>query len=294
MTRRCPVGPDVRLGPGDDAAWLATGQVVSVDTLVQGVHFDARLSWQDVGYKAVAVSISDIAAMGATPAWMVVSLSLPRGFAHIEALAEGIGEACTQYRVTLAGGDTTRSPGPVVVSVTLAGNTEAPVLRSGAIAGHDLWVSGHPGLAGAGYLLAEPPAAALAALRRPRPPVALATALANAGIPSAMMDVSDGIAADAARLARASHVGLRLEPERFPVHPALHGYDVVDLAMRGGDDYQLLFTAGEEHTDHIVSLAHEHGIPLTRIGEATATGQTELVGHDWPQPAFEHFAAGDA
>ena len=129
---------------------LPDNTVVTVDTLVEGVHFDERLSMEDVGYKAVAVNVSDIAAMGGSPTWMVLSVSMPSGFAHRDALIYGISDAAQRFGVSLIGGDTTRSPGPLMLSVTMAGHAPKPVTRSGAAPGEDVWVSGFPGLAGAG------------------------------------------------------------------------------------------------------------------------------------------------
>lgn len=276
-------------GPGDDAAVLADGLCVSVDTLVQGVHFDARLSWEDVGYKAVAVSVSDMAAMAARPLWMLLALSVPRDFDAVDALAEGVRQACEQFGVALVGGDTTRAGDRVVLSTTVAGRADTPVLRSGARPGDDLWVSGTPGLAGAGWRREEPPASALSALRRPQPPVDLAHHLGRVGVPSAMMDLSDGLAADLPRLARASGVSADVRAAALPVHPDLAGDDTVDLALRSGDDYQLLFAAAPSHRDTILRLGAEHCVSVYRIGQlATGSGCT-LDGGSWPTAAFQHF-----
>lgn len=268
---------------------LPDNTVVTVDTLVEGVHFDERLSMEDVGYKAVAVNVSDIAAMGGSPTWMVLSVSMPSGFAHRDALIYGISDAAQRFGVSLIGGDTTRSPGPLMLSVTMAGHAPKPVTRSGAAPGEDVWVSGFPGLAGAGYLYATPPDAALAALRRPVPPVALAQTLAGRGIATAMMDLSDGLAADLRRLATSSGVGISLRSAAFPRHTCLADYDAVQLALTGGDDYQLVFTASPDHADHVVSLAHEFGVVLTRVGLTTDALECVVDDREWPSAAFEHF-----
>lgn len=276
-------------GPGDDAAVLPDNTVVTVDTLVEGIHFDERLSMEDVGYKAVAVSVSDVAAMGGSPTWMVLSVSMPRDFAHRDALIYGISTAAQRFGVSLIGGDTTRSPGPLMLSVTMAGHVSAPVTRAGATPGDHIWVSGFPGLAGAGYLYDTPPDAALAALRRPVPPVELAQVLAERGIATAMMDVSDGLATDLARMAKQSAVGMSLRAGSFPRHSSLEDYDAVQLALTGGDDYQLVFTAKPGHHDHIVSLAHQFGVVLTRIGSVTKDTACVVDDRKWPSAAFEHF-----
>lgn len=268
---------------------LPDNTVVTVDTLVQGVHFDVRLSFEDVGYKAVAVSVSDIAAMGARPTWMVLSVSMPRDFSDRDALIHGISEAAQRFGVSLIGGDTTASPGPLMLSVTMAGHSAKPVSRAGAAPGQDIWVTGFPGLASAGYLYDNAPDAALAALRRPAPPVELATVLAHRGIATAMMDLSDGIATDLARLAKRSGVGISLRAAAIPRHTSLADYDAVQLALTGGDDYQLVFTAEPRSADHIVSLAHEFGVVLTRIGTVTETLSCVVDDREWPRAAFDHF-----
>ncbi|MFT6143034.1 MAG: thiamine-monophosphate kinase [bacterium] len=277
------------IGPGDDAAVLPDHTVITVDTLVEGVHFDGRLTMEDVGYKAVAVSVSDIAAMGGCPTWMVLSISMPSGFTDREALIYGISNATQRFGVSLIGGDTTRSPGPLMISVTMAGHAPTPITRAGAEPGQDIWVTGFPGLASAGYLYDTPPDAALAALRRPVPPVELAQRLAQHGIAAAMMDLSDGVATDLKRLAKRSGVGISLRAAAFPRHPGLADYDAVQLALTGGDDYQLVFTAQPQHADHIVSLAHEFGVVLTRIGSVTQSLDCVVDDRDWPSAAFEHF-----
>ncbi len=289
LTKQCPIVHPVVTGPGDDAAVLPDNTVITVDTLVEGVHFDSRLSMEDVGYKAVAVSVSDIAAMGGSPTWMVLSVSMPSGFAHRDALIYGISDAAQRFAVSLIGGDTTRSPGPLVLSVTMAGHAPVAITRAGAVPGQDIWVSGFPGLASAGYLYDTPPDAALAALRRPVPPLKLAQTLAQRGIATAMMDLSDGIAPDLARLAKSSGVGVSLRSASIPRHSCLADYDAIQLALTGGDDYQLVFTAATRHADHVVSLAHEFGVVLTRIGSVTQTLECVVDDRKWPSAAFEHF-----
>ena len=271
---------------GDDAAVLLDKTALTVDTLVEGVHWDDRLSPSDVGFKAVAVSVSDLAAMCARPQWMLVSLSLPRtGDIHswVGAFASGMAEAGAKYGVTLVGGDTTRSPGPRVVSVTMGGRCAGPPLRrDGANVGDKIWVTGTLGLAGAGYQLASPPEAALAALRRPSPP--LAFALEHAKRLTAGMDLSDGLAVDLPRLCRASGVGARVWPSLLPLHPQLSWLDdPVDLQVGAGEDYQLLITA-----DPAVDLTGQ----ATAIGEITEAPSVELCGRSWPKP-WSHFG-GDA
>ncbi|MBT3220806.1 MAG: thiamine-phosphate kinase [Proteobacteria bacterium] len=282
------------LGVGDDAAVLTDGWVITVDTLVEGTHFDSRLAPDDVGFKSVAVSVSDLASMGASPKWMVLALSLPQMDRQwIEAFADGLAEASAKWKCELVGGDTTRSTGPKVISVTMGGRCHAqPATRSRGKAGHTIWVTGTPGLAGAGYLLASPPAAALAALRRPSPPLEFAIELVNRELVGAMMDLSDGLATDLPRLAKASGVGAIVEPSRLPVHAALSELgDPLPLQVAAGDDYQLLFTARPEFESEIYRIAAAKDVLVSPIGELTADPEVMLAHRPWPEPAFSHFQA---
>jgi thiamine-monophosphate kinase len=289
------VGRPPRLGPGDDAAITRRGEVVTVDALVEGVHWDDRLTAADVGYKALAVSVSDLAAMGARPCWAVLSLSLPGArVGWVAAFAEGLAAAARRWSVAIIGGDTTGSPGPIVVSLTAGGALVGPPLRrSGGRPGDDLWVTGALGLAGAGWRSANPSPAALAALRRPDPPVGFALALARAGLATAAMDLSDGLAADLPRLTTASGVGATLDPGALPGADGL-GADALDHQLRGGEDYQLLFSAAPRHRATLRGLAAACGIPLSRIGVLTSKPGLSLGISPWPAPAFDHFVAADA
>lgn len=287
---------------GDDAALLRGGQVVTTDTLVEGVHFDARTPPADVGFKSVAVSVSDVAAMGATPTWMMCALSLPRGGAvlpWVDHFAEGLAEACAAFGVYLMGGDVTSTPpgGPRFVSHTVAGQVdERHVLdRASAEPGDDLWVTGPIGLAGVGWMADDPPPAALAALRRPRPPLRFARDLAASGLASAAMDLSDGLSIDLPRLAAASGVHIRLDPAALWVHPALRRHPQRDRALlHGGDDYQLVFTAPPPRAAAIQALADQHQVTLRRVGSVQDGAGTSLPDGTWPQGGFAHFSAEDA
>lgn len=281
--------------PGDDAAVLTRGglgEVVTVDALVEGHHFDHRLSAEDVGFKAIAVSVSDLGAMGAQPRWAVLALSLPDPRQHwVEGFAAGFGEACRRWGVSLIGGDTTGTSGPAVISVTMGGTLVGPALqRRGAVAGDTVWVTGTLGLAGAGWRLADPPPEALAALRRPDPPLAFALALARQHLASAAMDLSDGLALDLPKLAARSGVGVEIDPDALPGHPAL-GDDALLHQTCGGEDYALLFTAPAMNSPAIEALARAYGVRLTAIGEVTPGGPVALRGVPWPSGSFSHFGA---
>lgn len=292
---RAPPSP---AGPGDDGAVLADGTVVTVDTLVDGVHWDARLSMADVGYKSVAVSVSDLVAMGARPGWMVLALTLPDP-AAAAAFTEGFAEAAHRFGVTLVGGDTTQGP-TATVTVTMAGRcVAAPLLRSGARAGDTVWATGTPGLAGAGWRLAAPPPDALAALRRPEPPLAFGLALAAAGYATAGMDLSDGLGADLHRLCAASRVGVEVDGDALTagLRPRLGDAladEALACAIGGGDDYQLLFTAPPGHDAAVRDLAAAHGVRVTAIGQITPSSLWVRVGADRRPlggPAFAHWGA---
>lgn len=276
--------------PGDDAAVLADRTALTTDALVEGVHFDDRCPPADVGFKTVAVSVSDLAAMGARPAWATLTLCVP---AHrlewARQFADGVGEACERWGVALVGGDTTGSTGPIVVCLAAGGTcASAPLTRAGAQAGDDLWVTGTLGLAGAGWRGSAPPPAALAAWLRPDPPVAFAIALARAGVCSAAMDLSDGLGQDLPKLAAASGLGARVWSEQLPGDACL-GDEALDHMLFGGEDYQLLFTAAPRHRTTLLALASAYGRRLTRIGEMIPTRACALDDGPWPRGGFTHF-----
>ena len=285
----------LRVAPGDDAAVLHDGTTLSVDTLVEGIHWNHRLSPADVGYKSVAVSVSDIAAMGVRPTWLLLALSLPEPLDHewVAAFARGVADACRTFGVSLVGGDTTRSPGARMVSTTVGGRSEhAVVRRSGASAGDRIWIAGRTGLAAAGWALPHPPPESLAALRRPEPPVELALDLAANGVASSMMDLSDGIATDLRRLCRASGLGALVRPERLPVPAPLAGEPLAEsILWAGGDDYSLLFTAADTDTAQVVELTEQHGVPAWDIGVLTDSRVLNFGCRAWPTPLWQHFGA---
>jgi thiamine-monophosphate kinase len=283
LARAPTAGPAV--GPGDDAAVL-DGLAVTTDTMVEGVHWDEKLTAEDVGWKLVAVNVSDLAAMAAEPAWAVLALSLPDppDPAWVEGFARGLGDAARRWGVTLAGGDTTRSPGPVVASLTLAGPVGRPVLRSGGRPGDTLWVTGELGLAAEGFLSDRPSLSARVRLRRPEPRLAVGRALA--GVATAMMDLSDGLATDLPRLCAASGAGAAVRSAEVP------GVATLAWRLAWGDDYELLFTTPTDAADAVASISAMHGVPIAAIGSLGADpGRILLDGApEWPAPAFAHFA----
>ncbi len=284
-------GPPLRdlvVDIGDDAAVWADGRVVTTDTMVEGTHWDERLSPTDVGWKLVAVNVSDIAAMGARPEWAVLALTLPAPLDRdwLRAFAAGVRDACARWGVRLVGGDTTR--GPVrTASLTVGGRAARPVLRSGGHPGDELWIAGTLGRAAEGFLAAAPSEEALRHLRRPEPPVDFGAALGESGLATAMMDLSDGLRQDVARLCAASGGGARVEVDRLP------GSTPLAWRTSFGEDYALLFAARTEDADAIRTLAAMQHVPLHSIGALTLVPEVLLVGAPddaWPAPLFTHFA----
>ena len=282
------------VGAGDDAAWVSGDLVVTTDMMVEGVHFDDRLGPADVGWKLAAVNASDVGAMGCHPTWAVLDLSLPRplDMSWVEAFSTGLAEGLAFFGVRLVGGDTTRSPGPVVAAMTMAGQGQRPVTRGGGRPGDTVWVTGTLGDAAAGFFFGEESPEGLCWLQRPRPPVEFGAALGASGLVTAMMDLSDGLAADLPRLCAASGTGARIAPEALPVGPALRGRaDPVPLQVGFGEDYQLLFTTAPGLQDAVNALSLAHGVRVTQVGALTAARDVALSGRAWPAALFSHFGA---
>lgn len=269
------------LGVGDDGALLqpAPGHelVVSTDMLVAGTHFLPDADPADIGWKALAVNLSDLAAMGATPRWAFLALALPAANeAWLAGFARGFFECAERHAVDLAGGDTTR--GPMNLCITVMGEVPAgtALRRSGACPGEDIWVSGRPGLAALGLahlqgkcvLTGDLHTAGLNALHRPQPRIPLGLALR--GLASAAIDVSDGLLADLGHLLEASGCGAELDAVRLPL-PALPGSVEarfgMDCLLSGGDDYELVFTAPEAARPRVASVAESLRLVLTRVGK---------------------------
>ena len=271
---------DILLGIGDDGALVmpppGEALVLVLDTLVEGVHFLPTLNPEALGYRLAAVNLSDLAAMGATPLWATLGLTLPRADPDwITAFMRGLSSAFRPFRVALVGGDTTR--GPLTLSLQLTGSVppNAALTRHGARIGDSLWVSGTLGDAAAGLAVAraaEPESAAGRNLRqrfeRPEPRVALGLALR--GIASACIDISDGFMADLGHLVTRSGVRATVYADRLPLSAALRAErapgEALQLALGGGDDYELCFTAPPAALPRLHALIAS-GQPLTEIGE---------------------------
>ena len=267
----------VRVPIGDDAAVLVPSShrdvVAAVDTLVEGVHFPIASAPRDVGCRAVLVNLSDMAAMGAVPRWMTLALTLSDAQSSwLEALADGILGAARRYGVSLVGGDTTCGPG-TVVSLQVLGETDPgrALTRAGAQAGDSIYLSGSVGDAAAGLRLIQagaPSNPLVERFWRPSPRLALGQRLP--GLATAAIDVSDGLVADLGKLAAASGVGAALDVEQLPLSPELRAAvdsdQAVTLALSGGDDYELCFTADPRQSDSLQRVASKLAVPLTRIG----------------------------
>lgn len=307
---------DVRLGIGDDAALLAVPAgmelAVAIDTLVEGVHFPRGTSPADLGWKALAANLSDLAAMGATPAWALLALTLPEAMdaaareAFVDGFADGFAALAQPQRLALVGGDTTR--GPLAVSVAVHGFVPPgqALARAGARAGDAVLVTGTLGDAAAGLRLlqqgigADDARAAPLVGRLNRPTPRLAAGLALRGRASACIDVSDGLLADLGHVCAASGAGAEIEAALLPRSPALLGlFDeaaALDFALAGGDDYELCFTVPAARVAEVQADLARLGCGAARIGRIVEGAGVRVRGADgaWLAPArrgWDHFAA---
>lgn len=301
------------MGIGDDAAvWEASGglQLATTDTLVQDVHFSFDTAkWEDLGWKVIAVNVSDIGAMGGVPQYALVTLALPPGVlvADIERLYDGILEAAQSYHVAVVGGDMVTAP-VVVITVALWGYQEhgSPLTRSAARPGDLIAVTGCLGDSAGGLAVLKgevcPVAGVASHLRRahlrPVPRVMEGQTLARLGVKAAI-DISDGLVADLGHVCQASKVSAMVHADRVPLSAQLRqvfGPKAIDLALFGGEDYELLFTAPEALIETARSQLY---CPVTVIGEIVAgePGKVTLLDTDgnpvsWTRGGWDHFAAG--
>jgi len=316
-------GAGVRVGIGDDCAVLeprpGAALLATTDLLIEDVHFRRRWAEPaDIGWKSMAVNLSDIAAMGGRPRWALVALACPEGTSvtEIEAFYEGALALARAHEVTIVGGDTSASPAGWIVNVTLLGDADQPRLRSTARAGDAVAVTGALGRSAAGLAVLEresPPAGVgaahlaevTAAHLRPRPRVREGEWLAAAGGVTAMMDVSDGVGIDLPRLLAESGAGAAVDVDRLPIDAATRavaaalGADPTAWATGGGEDYELLLTCEPAALERLQrGLAEACGTPLTPIGEITAGARPvrwSSHGHEVTVArGFEHFAGRPA
>lgn len=291
---------DVELGVGDDGAVVAPpadgGLIQVIDTLVADVHFPSDAPAEAVGHRALAVNLSDLAAMGAVPAWALLALTLPaRDEDWLAGFANGFARLAAQHGVALIGGDTTR--GPLSVTLQASGFAAVVMRRSGACVGDQVWVSGDLGAAAAGlqaWQNGSDDVATGALVRRlfyPEPRVSLGCELA--GLVTAAIDVSDGLLADAGHIAAASGVALSLAGEHLPLTDALTEFLGLacarEAALRGGDDYELLFTAPPTNHDAVVRAAERAGAPVRVVGEVMPGAGVSVDGVE-AVGGYDHFA----
>lgn len=301
-------------GPGaldllDDAAVVLppAGQelAITADALVEGVHFLPDDPPDSVGAKLLRVSLSDLAAMGATPWAYLTTVSVPRdkGPGWFEGFAAGLARDQAEYGVTLLGGDTTSTPGPVSLSLTLLGHV-APgqaLRRKGAQAGHEVWVTGTigDGALGLRVLRGEAPDRdgwLAGRYRRPQPRVALGAALGRSQGVAACMDVSDGLVQDLGHLCRAAGLGAELWADQVPLSDAARaaGPGWREVCLTGGDDYELLMAVPPGGTDLLQHTAAALGVPVTRIGRFVMGGRVRVLDEGgvelgFDQPGWSHF-----
>ncbi len=312
-----PVPAFLHVGIGDDAAVVApernTADVLTTDALVEGVHFDrALMGARAIGYRALAVNLSDLAAMGATPRVALLSMGLPGDLPldDFEAMIEGVIALADEHRMPLAGGNLTRTSGPLFLDVTAAGSVRPrrALLRSGARPGDALYVSGRIGAAAAGlaWLRRDPGAAsrspalaeAIARYRTPQPRVRLGVIAGRSRAASACMDLSDGLGDAIIQLAGASGLGAEVDESALPIHEALAqlglpAADALRLAL-GSDDYELLFAVPRRRQRALLAAAAHARVPVARIGvlrrpAGVILRDAEGGERPWPH-GYSHFA----
>ena len=298
------------LGIGDDCALINVSDgcelAISADTLVEGTHFFPNADARSLGHKALAVNLSDLAAMGATARYVTLALTLPKiDDSWLRAFSDGFFALAEQHDVELIGGDTTR--GPLSMTLTVFGEVPqgAALRRDGAKAGDDVWVSGTLGDAALAlrHLQSKttlPPdifERVAARLHQPEPRLKLGVALR--GIASAAIDISDGLIADLTHICERSALSAQIEWPQIPLSPALQSMDVgsrQSCALTGGDDYELCFTAPPSVREKIATISTTLALPLTRIGQLYAGRAYVTVIDDKGNPmslsqiGFDHFA----
>lgn len=298
------------IGIGDDAAvWQSDSltQLATTDSLVQDTHFDLSITdWEDLGWKAIAVNLSDIAAMGGTPKYALVSLSLPGELATdcIASLYQGMAQIASEFGVAIAGGNVA-SADKVILTVAILGSLEdkSALTRSAAMPGDQVATTGYLGLSAAGLRIlkqnldldVETSHLLRQAHLKPMPRVKEGQILLHQGVRTAI-DISDGLLADLSHICEASQVSARIREDLIPIHPAVRANfkaDCQQLALSGGEDYELLFTASNQV---ITQVKQAVSCPVTVIGEITEEKPGEIVLIDttgktvsWQHTGWEHF-----
>ncbi len=319
IQQHLPPAPDwLLVGIGDDAAVVEPErnrvEVLSVDALVEGIHFDrAFVPPEAIGHRALAVNLSDLAAMGAAPRLALLSLALPSGLPieDFDAIITGLARLAARHRIHVAGGNLTRSPGPLMIDITVVGTVKRrqALTRAGARPGDEIYVSGMLGAAAAGLRMLQAKSTTTASKSSttevtdtnrghgtkpstvvelctrhylyPEPRVRLGLLLSRNRAASAAIDLSDGLADGVHRIAEAGGVGAVIDADALPIDPAVRawfeerGLDPVAEAMTAGDDYELLVTV-RPRTGRRLAAAKRGDVPLTRIGTCTE-GRTVLL-----------------
>ena len=303
------------IGIGDDAAVVTPARrlctVLTTDALVEGVHFERRFSRpEDIGARALAVNLSDLAAMGARPRWVLLSLVLPDAIRvdEVEALASGLGQAAGRANVTVIGGNITRTTGPLVIDITAVGEVHPRrmLTRSGGRGGDELYVSGTVGAAAAGLEMLRAgggttDAACVDRYLRPEARVRLGRAIGQARAARAAMDLSDGLADALRQLSEASGCGVEIDADALPIDLAARqwwqsrGEDPVVRALSGGDDYELLLAVPRTWRGRLRQARHRVAEPaLTRIGTLTKGAAIRVMRRNGRREelpgGYEHFS----
>ena len=321
ISRLLPPPPDwLTVGIGDDAAVLTAArnrlEVLTIDAIVEGVHFDRCFTPPDaIGHRALAVNLSDLAAMGAEPRLALLSLALPSDFpcADFDAMVAAVAALARRHAVHIVGGNLTRSPGPLMADVMAAGSVKPrqALTRGGARPGDELYVTGSLGAAAAGLEMLKVPAKGADDGGAPRtsnvcterylypdPRVRIGMLLARNRAATACVDLSDGLGDAVRRLTDASRVGAVIDAGALPIEPCARDWfarrdaDPVHAAIAGGDDYELLFAVRPRLRGRLMAARRHGGAPLTRIGVCTESGTVVLrtAGGDGPFPGgYTHF-----
>jgi thiamine-monophosphate kinase len=314
-----PAPPWVSVGIGDDAAVVEPErnklEVLTTDVIVEGVHFDrAFCDPEAIGFKALAVNLSDLAAMGAAPRVALLSLGLPAAWpvADLERLLRALLALATRHKLVLVGGNITRSPGPLFVDLTVTGTCKRRriLTRAGGRAGDALYVTGALGAAAAGlaWLKLHGPAAppegpvrdAVERFLRPEPRLRFGVIAGRTQAASACMDLSDGLADAVRQLAGASGLGATLEAGALPIHPGAteilgEPSQILGAALSGGEDYELLLAVPRRRLRRFLAVHRLTKLPVTRIGVLTAEPDLVLQHENRQEPlpaGFEHFGEG--
>jgi thiamine-monophosphate kinase len=309
-----PAPPWLAVGIGDDAAVVEPErnrlEVVTVDAVVDGVHFDRRFTPPDaIGHRALAVNLSDLAAMGAAPRFAVLSFLLPADLpvADFDGIVTGIAALAASERVTIVGGNLTRTPGPLAIDITAVGTVKrrSVMTRAGARPGDLVYVTGSIGAAAAGLEMLRhagtaPAASCIERYLRPAPRLRAGLLLGRNRAASACVDLSDGLADGLARIGESSKVGIAIDAAELPIDADTRqafeacGRSPVDAAIAGGDDYELLFTVRPRMRGRLRMAIDRSGVTITRIGICTGDGalvvRTTADAPPTPLPAgFTHF-----